>query len=161
MNKYLSLSNPTVVCENCGKEVPRKSNRQKYCEDCKIIVERRKSLERYHKKAKDPEFREKRRQYFMEWQVGVLRGYNQKGTNNNNWKGGAQSGYYDKFLKTACERCGSQQNLLIHHRDRNRYNNEPVNLETLCKKCHQIEHECWKNFTKGIVRSTEKEESVE
>lgn len=161
MNKYLSPTNKILVCENCGRQVQRTSNRQKYCSDCKLVVERRKSLERYYKRSKDPKFREQRKQYFIEWQMGNLRGYNQSGANNNNWKSGAQSGYYDRFLKESCERCGSSQNLLIHHRDRNRYNNDSVNLETLCKRCHQIEHECWKNFTKGIVRSTENNESVE
>lgn len=58
-------------------------------------------------------------------------------------------------MKSECERCGSKEFLVVHHKDRNRSNSDPSNLETLCKSCHQIEHRCWENFTKGIVRSQE------
>jgi len=47
-----------------------------------------------------------------------------------------------------CERCG--KNLTdakagewaVHHRDRDRSNNADANLELLCKRCHQLEHNC-------------------
>lgn len=44
--------------------------------------------------------------------------------------------------KIACERCefDGEDALEIHHRDRNRTNNIPANLETLCANCHRIEH---------------------
>lgn len=46
--------------------------------------------------------------------------------------------------KPACERCGfnpeNKLNLDVHHRDRNRKNNSPENLETLCVGCHRLEH---------------------
>lgn len=53
-----------------------------------------------------------------------------------------------------CERC--QVDLLeathymwvVHHKDHNHWNHELSNLELLCKRCHQIEHECHKAFTK-------------
>lgn len=35
---------------------------------------------------------------------------------------------------------------VIHHKDHNHYNNELDNLELLCKRYHQIEHECWLAF---------------
>lgn len=43
----------------------------------------------------------------------------------------------------ACERCGYNTTpaiLQIHHRDRNRKNNEHSNLELLCPNCHETEH---------------------
>lgn len=42
----------------------------------------------------------------------------------------------------ACERCGySKQEILhVHHRDRNRKNNNPNNLEIICPNCHYEEH---------------------
>lgn len=35
---------------------------------------------------------------------------------------------------------------VIHHKDHNHFNNDAANLQLLCKRCHQIEHECWKAF---------------
>ncbi len=57
-----------------------------------------------------------------------------------------------KQLSFCCERCGSYIDVAHrgswagHHKDHNRSNNVKENLEVLCKKCHQIEHECWKAF---------------
>ena len=30
----------------------------------------------------------------------------------------------------------------VHHKDRNKHNQDRSNLEHLCKRCHQIEHNC-------------------
>mgnify|MGYP000871709821 CR=1 FL=1 len=61
--------------------------------------------------------------------------YNQSGKNNNNYKNGISM--YQKRRKSRCERCGSTKNLMVHHKDHNRSNNEPSNLETLCWSCHE------------------------
>ena len=42
-----------------------------------------------------------------------------------------------------CERCGYSEHLSIlgvHHKDRNRKNNDLSNLEVLCPNCHSMEH---------------------
>lgn len=42
-----------------------------------------------------------------------------------------------------CQRCdhdGSESRLGIHHRDRNKKNQTPENLEVLCHRCHMREH---------------------
>ena len=41
-----------------------------------------------------------------------------------------------------CERCGYTQYeiLQVHHKDRNRENNELLNLELICPNCHASEH---------------------
>ena len=85
------------------------------------------------------------------------KGYKQKGESNNNWKGGIRYTYYralafEEHGKT-CSRCGDE-GYLVHHKDRDRYNNKPENLEVLCKRCHQIEHKCWLSFLgiEGIPR---------
>ena len=47
-----------------------------------------------------------------------------------------------------CERCDkdlkyvSRYYWCIHHKDHDRTNNDPTNWELLCKRCHQIEHNC-------------------
>ncbi|WP_425512192.1 HNH endonuclease [Xanthomonas translucens] len=58
--------------------------------------------------------------------------------------------YYAKVRY--CERC--RKDLLglppamraVHHKDHNRKHNEERNFELLCKRCHQVEHECWRNL---------------
>lgn len=42
-----------------------------------------------------------------------------------------------------------------HHKDHNRMNNTKENLVLLCKKCHQIEHKCWKAFESVTTISKE------
>ena len=42
--------------------------------------------------------------------------------------------------RVSCNRCGEPERLQVHHRDRNPFNNAPVNLETLCLPCHRAEH---------------------
>lgn len=61
------------------------------------------------------------------------------------------------FLKEErrfCERCAADlieathYFWVVHHKDHNHWNHSLDNLELLCKRCHQVEHECWKAFTK-------------
>ena len=43
----------------------------------------------------------------------------------------------------SCQRCsydGSESRLGIHHKDRNKRNQKPSNLEVLCHRCHMQEH---------------------
>lgn len=119
-------SNPRI-CKMCEVEFLPTSNRQLYCLPCQ-------------KEKNRISCREYRKRTF------IPKGYNQKGENNNNWKGGI--GTYRILAKEVghCERCKATERLLVHHKDRNRYNNDRTNLEVLCKRCHQLEHECWKQL---------------
>ena len=46
-----------------------------------------------------------------------------------------------KHLKKCCDRCKTTtKRLLIHHKDVNRRNCDPKNLQTLCHKCHAHAH---------------------
>ena len=38
-----------------------------------------------------------------------------------------------------------------HHIDHDRTNNDRDNIEVVCKRCHQIEHDCVSNFKKGAT----------
>ena len=54
-------------------------------------------------------------------------------------------GYRDyalKHLPYKCNRCNfdDKRILVVHHKDRNRENNDISNLEILCPNCHAIEH---------------------
>ena len=39
-----------------------------------------------------------------------------------------------------CQNCKGKFFENIHHKDKNRKNNEPSNLMLLCRKCHSLEH---------------------
>lgn len=41
---------------------------------------------------------------------------------------------------TECGHDGSESRLGVHHRDRNKQNQEPSNLQVLCHRCHMLEH---------------------
>lgn len=46
-------------------------------------------------------------------------------------------------MLVSCERCSYNENIQIlgvHHKDRNRKNNDLSNLEVLCPNCHSLEH---------------------
>ena len=74
-------------------------------------------------------------------------GYTVKGFKK--WKTACRNCEYlaSQHKKDTCEKCGSTKNLQVDHIDRNRSNNNPDNLMTLCWPCHKIktsENEEWK-----------------
>lgn len=65
------------------------------------------------------------------------------GETHANYKHGAysQERVYRKMLvKDKCARCGSSDQLVIHHKNDNHYDNHPDNLEVLCSPCHSRYH---------------------
>ena len=57
------------------------------------------------------------------------------------WKGGKdRREYRDLVVKEVCARCGSRQNLGVHHKNLDHYDNDPTNLEVLCVSCHSSTH---------------------
>lgn len=90
----------------------------------------------------------KRRGVYWKWQRR-----NQIGEDNHNFQGGISKSTIRRLTRhiliTAgrdlfkCERCGftvTGADLPRHHKDRDRSNNSPENLEVLCAACHRIEH---------------------
>lgn len=65
--------------------------------------------------------------------------YNQKDKNNNNYKDGISNYRQKAFEKYGrkCSKCGSIKNLMVHHIDGNRHNNNLSNLRVLCWSCHE------------------------
>lgn len=78
------------------------------------------------------------------------------GEANSNYKNGI--GIFSTILSPAvktrryCERCNkdlknaSPKEWCAHHRDHDRFNNTIDNIELLCKRCHQLEHDCIKQL---------------
>lgn len=54
----------------------------------------------------------------------------------------------------ACERCGYSrfEILQVHHKDRNRKNNDVSNLQLICPNCHCEEHYLEKSWLKNFDR---------
>lgn len=59
-----------------------------------------------------------------------------------------------------CERCGKdllnagRYQWCVHHIDHNRKNNVRENYMLLCKRCHQLEHNCAENFRSNSEGAT-------
>ena len=72
------------------------------------------------------------------------------GKESSQWKGGISQDYYRRIafenLPNICEICNSKNQLRVHHKDRNRQNNDLDNLMIVCKSCHNKIHEKWKNL---------------
>ena len=50
-------------------------------------------------------------------------------------------GYRGKISNKKCSMCGeSKKRILIHHKDKNRRNNDESNLQAVCDKCHSKIH---------------------
>jgi predicted nucleic acid-binding Zn ribbon protein len=123
------------VCIKCSNVIINKPKNAKFCSDrCRNAFN---SLKHRVKtgKIKCP---------------GVGSGGNQFETDNHQYKHGKNTYHNKAFRKlpNMCNRCGSEEFLLVHHIDHNRDNNELYNLEILCKRCHQ-EHHC-KRDSKGM-----------
>jgi hypothetical protein len=76
-------------------------------------------------------------------------GWKQSGAKNNNWKGGRAPRTYRRICFEAhgrkCIPCGAEATL-AHHIDHDRSNNVAENLRPMCKRCHQLEHNCTANL---------------
>ena len=72
------------------------------------------------------------------------------GENNIHWKGGISQDYYRRIafenFPNLCEICGSTNQLRVHHKNKNRKDNNLDNLMIVCKSCHNKIHEKWKNL---------------
>lgn len=133
-------------CVVCGTEYLPTGRCSKYCTDCR-----------------DSEYSRTQKLAREEWRKRREPNYG-KGSGCSTGVGEANPMYshgqctfrrWAKEKKDAggtCEKCGvslkeaTHYEWVGHHRDHNRMNNTTENLVLLCKKCHQIEHTCWKNF---------------
>lgn len=110
--------------------------------------------------CRDIIYKEKQKQYYETygkkkgWAVGVgsggLTGHGERNANYKNGIGIFQSKLRNiiRSERRYCERCSKDLHKVnrwgwcVHHIDHDRTNNTFENLELLCKRCHQVEHEC-------------------
>jgi hypothetical protein len=116
------------LCKKCNEPIPvHKYKNAKFCSDkCRTAFASHKWRVE-HGLIKVP---------------NVGSGGNQWGKDNHQYKTGV--GTYSKkafeHYGKICNRCSIEKNLLVHHIDHDRSNNDLSNLEVLCKKCHQNHH---------------------
>lgn len=137
-------------CEICTTTFTPKGPSSKYCSSCALERKReagRRGTNKYrlvHGLIKNP---------------GVGSGNSQgKGEEHHSYKNGISSFIRKrrdiKNIIRYCERCNkdlskvNRWGWVIHHKDHNRKNNVDSNFELLCKRCHQIEHDCHLAFHK-------------
>lgn len=124
----------TKSCETCNRIFEKTGRNQKVCS-------RKCNAEKYRKYQREYAARTGRIK-----NPGVGSG-NAQGRWKDHHSYSKGLGSYQQFKKEACERCGSNKFLVVHHKDHNHQNQDELNnFETLCKSCHQKEHTCWKNF---------------
>lgn len=137
-------------CVLCNEIFQPTGKCAKYCDNCRGIGEKinqKRSSERYRYRKAVKEGTLNR--------LGIGRGGGQlKGEDSPYYKNGI--GYFHNRSKEIkderryCERCNKdlkdavQGFWCVHHKDHDRNNNIDDNFELLCKRCHQIEHKCYK-----------------
>ena len=135
-NKQRSRNNTpltkTTLCKQCRKEVVRTGRNQKYCSNIcgNKFKYQNGGYQKYY-------------QHIQNKGVGSG-GMNKLGKEHHSYKNGIgifRKLAFEHFSKE-CMRCKSTKFIVVHHRDYNRTNNKIANLEVLCKRCHQLEHNC-------------------
>lgn len=143
------------TCKTCGCAFLGKGPASLYCSGC---IEHVKKVRAEKDRTRSYEYKLRNN---MISKPGAGKGNNQPiGEDSNYYK----HGWYmaDRFrpiikARRYCERCdkdlidANRWMWVVHHRDHNHYNNVVENLELLCKRCHQIEHECHKSFNKSAT----------
>lgn len=74
------------------------------------------------------------------------------GPNHGNWKESAYRTTCFAYHKKECIVCGEAKIVDVHHRDRNKNNNSPLNLIPLCPTHHKYCHSKHKHLVEKIIR---------
>lgn len=105
--------------------MPRRSDPKKCCERCGLKLERKLSGTRLEDRG-----------VFLRRRFCSLTCANSK----DSVKKGTHHWRARKLRKVACEACGHPRSLEAHHIDQDATNNQPENVQTLCKCCHDFWH---------------------
>jgi hypothetical protein len=143
--------------------------KEKECTVCKVIYLPTGRCSKYCSSCKEVKYKEmqKRGQDTYNRKRGRAVGVGSGGTTGS----GKDNPYYKNGIgifhkikgkikeeRRYCERCNkdlkeaTRHYWCLHHKDHDRTNNDVSNFELLCKRCHQIEHECFKAFEGATTR---------
>lgn len=137
-------------CELCGVVFasPTKGSAM-YCMECRKKQHSLRVMQ--YRQRKNPAVR-----------IGVGSGGNQTGERNNSFKDGLS--HYRRVYdskpdkSTVCEICGSAKRLHVHHINFNHKDNQPHNLQLVCKSCHSKIHSFANHLNSAEVKPTQNEE---
>lgn len=142
-------------CIDCNKEFRITAPAHVLCSECKS--ERNKKRKELNRIRAYEAWKERVIKEGRSHVIGVGKGgSNKKGSESTSWKNGIS--YFHKRKKELknerryCERCNKDlidattYEWVCHHKDHNRDNNVDDNFEIMCKRCHQLEHDCIKNL---------------
>lgn len=122
------------ACKKCGEIFSPRANNVKYCDSCKQVLKDSKYLRKPFLKCE------------ICGELYIKTGNNQKKCldcqRRQLYKGRYRAIAF-KNLPHVCNRCGKKVTIgtsNVHHKDRNRKNNDLQNLEILCRSCHRVEH---------------------
>ena len=113
------------------KETP-----EKYCENCGKKLERK----RYNGQLEDLSTF-KRRKFCNLTCAGARKELTKHGYS---WRA-------RRHLRLKCESCGYDKKLQAHHIDQDKTNNQPENIQTLCKFCHDFWHATAKRLGRTVA----------
>lgn len=135
------------LCEECTNLYIPTGPAARFCSSCSVI-KKKESRERERIKRNSG--------------IGSGNSPTNRGTSHPNYKNGI--GMYKKIRNlllakqgNVCARCETPidstkpHSFCGHHKDHDRTNNSQDNIEVICKRCHQIEHECWKAFERATT----------
>ena len=136
------------TCEVCGCTYAARGTASRYCLPC--------AKERARIASRTGSYAHKLRNGMIN-KPGVGSGGNQDGSNNHQYKHGLYTSFYTEGKQMLldighCERChkdlteAKSSEWCVHHRDHDRTHNVRSNYELLCKRCHQLEHNCQDNL---------------
>lgn len=121
-------------CERCNEEFVPRSNNVRFCDKCKEVIKNLRYLRKPILKCPTcGSFYIKTGNFQKRCEIC---GYKQL------YAGDYRTIAFEN-LPHICNRCGIKVDLFsadVHHKDRNRQNNNLDNLEILCKSCHHKEH---------------------
>jgi len=142
-------------CRECGEVFSPTGPAAKYCKECGIL----RAKEVADAGARAYRYREAEKSGRLD-RFGIGKGGGQRsGKDSPYYKNGitAEFAKHREQMRIDiqyCERCNidlsgaDRYHWCVHHIDHDRTNNDRSNLIMLCKRCHQLEHDCVKSFHK-------------
>lgn len=108
--------------------MPRRKMPQKFCEHCEAPLQRK----RFNGRLEDPSVYLRRR--------FCGRSCAHVGMRKSSPSLAALRKRSERFRGNACETCGTELNLQVHHKNLDPADNKPENIQTLCASCHTRWH---------------------
>jgi len=135
------------TCKGCGEKFEAHDwRKRKYCSKrCKGLYDKSGQFKNGYKW--NPKQEEKRVSKLRENHVGMLGKQHTEETKKLMSESSKKpynyidGGYRGKIPTDECSLCGeSRKRTIIHHKDKNRKNNDISNLQAVCNKCHSKIH---------------------